>query len=635
MRLKSGFLLCTVLLLPKVSEAKSMIINTAIRTAQSVVYELPADADRADAVRYVEGIHDKFFSNLQTIDATSLDDSVLKEKLGGDFVLYTTIGSRLFNLATQPLDIKVVGGNLDWNGVSAPVSDLRIILIGKNPYGEGICTVYAAGSNRMLVGINSCFHGPCSYHIFQGDRLLKEGYYSKVFVVREDRIPQAEAVEDVRQFFSTLQRVHPDLLAKVDFKEYIKLKQQTLEGVAGKLDATGKIGVDELAYLLYYAAAFFQDGHTSVQWQFQPNEENTHGKRFPPFLLGYDNGRFVVTGSTDKSMDGLEIVSVNGAPIREFLRPILDRCSGETLVFKTVRFTHNQAFWYSFSGLLASTPALSLVLRNAQGKQSERSVETVSLADFRKLKDKSLEQLQQRFSQGARVQFLDSDRIAYFIYPAFHYNDDEKKKIDGIFQEIKTRKSHDLIIDIRGNGGGTSNIGDFIFTYLHEGEFCSFSKGRARLSEEVLSSVARDWGIPADAEIEGQIVTQRIENESLTKPRAFFTGRTFLLVDNGSFSSAVGFAAMFRDYGIGEILGYETGGVPNSFGDQYSFNLKNSGIPCGVSWKQFFCPKPRPGDDEHGILPDIPMSDKLLRAYQKDDDPVLAFTLDHVKKTRR
>jgi len=451
----------------------------------------------------------------------------------------------------------------------------------------------------------------------------------------KDRIPQAKAVADVRQFFLTLQRVHPDLLAKVDLKEHIKLKQQTLEGVAEKLDANGKIAVAQLAYLLYYAAAFFQDGHTSVQWQFEPNEENTHGKLFPPFLLGYDNGRFVVAASTDKSMEGLEILSVNGEPVREFLRPILDRCSGETLVFKAVRFAHNQAFWYSFSGLLASTSSLSLKLRNAQRKQSERSVGTVSIADFQKLDDKSLERLRQHLDQGTQVHFLDSDRIAHFVYPAFRSSEDEKKKIDGIFKEIKARKSLDLIIDIRGNGGGTSNVGDFIFTYLHKGRFCQFSGSRNRLSADVLSSVAKDWGIPEDAEIDGLIVTWRTSEQSARKPRAFFTGRTFLLVDNGSFSSAVGFASMFRDYGIGEILGSETGGIPNCFGDQYSFNLKNSGIPCGVSWKQFFCPKPRPGDDEHGILPDIPMSDKLLRAYQKEDDPVLAFTLDHIKKTRR
>lgn len=630
-------ILAMVMLLSSRSMAGNLTINQEFKNARSVVYEIPDDEGRADAVRSIEAIRDRFFQGLEIIDATKLDDSALKEKLKGDFALYTTLSekSRLFKAATQPLHIQIDGSTLRWDKLTLPVSDLRIILIGRNPYGDGRCVIYAAGTDQLLKDVNNVSHGPCSYHIFQGDKLLKEGYYNEQFTDKS-HIPQAEAIEDVHQFFSTLQRVHPDLLAKVDLKKYIDLKQQTVDDVAKKLDKDGKIGVDELAYLLYYAAAYFQDGHTSVQWQLQPNESNTQGKQFPPFLLGCENGRFVIGSAEKKSIEGLEIAEVNGQPVREFLRPILDRCSGETLAFKAVRFTSKQPFWYSFTNLLGSTESLKLRLRDARGKESDQSVETMSFADFQKLnpgvRTTKLRELQR---QGARVHFLDSNRIAHFIYPAFIWNEDEKKKINAVFEEIKARKSQELIIDIRANGGGTSNMGDFIFSYLYGKKFCPFSKIRVKLSRDVLSSVAKDWEIPEDAELDGVIVNWQIGDQSFPKPQAFFSGRVFLLVDNGTFSSAADFAAMFRDYGVGKILGYETGGVPNCFGDVYSFNLTNSGIGCGVSWKQFFGPKPRPGDDEHGILPDIPASSEMLRAYPNEEDPVLALTLDHVKKTRK
>ena len=643
-----------------------LIIDHIIRNVQSIVYEIPDDDGRADTVRYIGEFNDKLHSklkmDLEIIDATKLDDSTLKDKLKGGFILYTTIGSRLFNAATQPLHIQIDGGTFRWNGVTAPVSDLRIILVGKNPYGNGHCVVYAAGSNRLLTGINYVQNGPCSYHIFQGDKfkLLKEGYYNGNFVVKGDSIPQAEAVADVHQFFETLQRVHPDLLAKVDLKDYIKLKQQTLDVIAKKLDKDGMISVNDLAYQLCYAAAFFQDAHTSVQWDSQPNRLDT---RFPPFLLGYDNGRFVVRASSNKSMEGLEVLSVNGKPVREFLRPILDRCSAETLAFKAMRFTNKQAFWYCFSNLCGSAESLTLKLQDVQGKQSEQKVETVGLADFRELKDNNLERLRQQVMQGTQVHFLDSDRTAYFVYPAFNYSEDERKKIDSIFQEIKDKKSQDLIIDLRDNGGGNSNMGDFIFRYLREDKISQNSKMRIKVSSDILSpsyTKLLEEFVGSDvagrysgylkkkyAGLEGMIVTKYGDDEDesgvfpdfgkdepVSKPKALFSGRVFLLVDNGSFSGASMFAATFRDYNVGKILGYETGGVPISFGDIFLFNLKNSGIPCGVSWKQFFNAKPRPGDDEHGVIPDIPMNAKLLRPYQKEDDPVLAFTLDHIKKTR-
>jgi hypothetical protein len=119
-----------------------------------------------------------------------------------------------------------------------------------------------------------------------------------------------------------------------------------------------------------------------------------------------------------------------------------------------------------------------------------------------------------------------------------------------------------------------------------------------------------------------------------SKRDAFFSGRVFLLVDGGTFSSASDFAAMFRDYRVGTLLGSETGGLPVCFGDCFGFALEHSGLRCSVSWKQFFGPKPRPGDDEHGVLPDIPATRKQLRAYRGEADPVLAFTVNHIKQTR-
>ena len=492
--------------------------------------------------------------------------------------------------------------------------------------------------------------------------LLLMSSYSRAENMK-DRIPQAEAVADVNQFFETLQRVHIDLLAKVSLEDYITLKQQTLDDIAKKLDKDGKISVNDLAYILSYAAAFFHDGHTSVWWDVKPDESNTEGKRFPPFLLHYDNGRFVVAASSNKDIEGLEIISVNGKPILGFLRPILDRCSGETLAFKAACFTGRQSFWYCFSNLCGSAESLTIRLRDAKGKESEQKVETVSFADFRKLKDKRLQQLRQQIKQGTQVHFLDSGRIAHLIYPAFNESEDERKKIEGIFQEIKDRKSQTLIIDIRCNGGGASTMGDFIFSYLSEGKLLQDSKTRVKVSADILSPShikiferlgASDIGgkfigylQKKYAGLEGIIVNARDddfdeitrailgEGKPVSKPNAFFSGDVFLLVDNGTFSAASGFATEFRDYNAGKILGYETGGVPISFGQAYGFELENSKIFCSVSWMQYFPAKPRPGDDEHGVLPDIPMNDKRLRPYQKEDDPVLAFTLDHIKKTRK
>lgn len=466
------------------------------------------------------------------------------------------------------------------------------------------------------------------------DKDLKEGHYNEDLKSRGAHITHAEAVEDIKQLFSTLQRVHPDLLAKVSFKDYLKLRQQTLNGVVDKLNEDSEISINDLTYLLCHTVAFFRDGHTSIRWFGKmPGKNST----YPSFVLGFDNGRFIITSSANKGSEGLEIDSVNGEPILEFLRPILGRISGETLAFKANMFTAKQALWYSFSDLCGGANSLALTLRDTEGKESNHNVKVVSLDEFERLiQDVPASRHELLRRKGAHVSFFDSENVAYFVYPSFIYNKNEKKKIDGIFEEIRAKGSKELIIDIRGNGGGNSRIGDYIFNHLYDRKFRQFSNMRVKLSAEILSSKDENLvgAIPDDIDAEGLIITWQFEESVYPEPRSPFEGRVFLLVDNGTFSSATAFTALIRDYGVGTILGYETGGVPTCFGDQYPFVLKNSGISCHVSWKQFFNPKPRPGDDEHGIIPDIPITHELLRPYQSEGDSVLAYMLDHIKKTR-
>ena len=102
-------------------------------------------------------------------------------------------------------------------------------------------------------------------------------------------ISRSDAEADIQQYFSTLQRVHPDLLAKVTVQDYLALMQQTRNEVLGKADTNGQARVEDLAYALYYAAAFFRDGHTSIDSCPLPTPDESN-IRFPGFLLSYSDG---------------------------------------------------------------------------------------------------------------------------------------------------------------------------------------------------------------------------------------------------------------------------------------------------------------------------------------------------------
>ncbi|MBI4902398.1 MAG: hypothetical protein HY820_02105 [Acidobacteria bacterium] len=613
------------------TSAATLVINQIAKDAQAIVYELPDAEGREDVVRFVELIRNKFRPGMEIIDAATLAEPALRQKLSKPFLLYTTLGdkSRLLRLTTQKLGWNLTASTFQWGAWETPREELRIIAAAKNPFAEGYCVVYAAQSNRLLAGINRVFHGPSSYYIFRNEELLKEGFYDESFRDRAT-LSSSEALQDIAQFFATLERVHPQLLAKVSKEDFARLQEDTRTAVTSKADTAGQVKSLDLVLALSRAAARFQDGHTSVRWRQVVNASNARSTLFPPFRLRFDNGRWRIAAATEQSLAGTEVLAVNEKPVLEFLAPILERCSGETQAFRAARFLGDEAFWFWLTRIVEQSE-LRLRVKTADGKDRSVSLKPIQFQAYEHLSKQQPGGAYRPNRSGTKVDFFDSGGIAYFQYPAFHRTDGEKKKIDAIFAEMRERKSTHLIIDLRGNGGGNSDMGDHIFTYLHGGKFRQFSRVEAKISDEVKQFLPR-WARPVALFTTGRVMGKDMGEEKHAKPAAFFSGRKYLLIDNDTFSSATDFAAMFRDYQTGDILGYETGGVPTSFGDTYEFPLKNSQIPCRVSWKRFYPPKPKPGDDQRGVQPDIGWTDELLEPFRKEQDPGLAFTLEHVRR---
>lgn len=50
------------------------------------------------------------------------------------------------------------------------------------------------------------------------------------------------------------------------------------------------------------------------------------------------------------------------------------------------------------------------------------------------------------------------------------------------------------------------------------------------------------------------------------------------MINSNTFSTALGFATVIKDYKIGHIIGEQTKSEVNEFGDIYPFDLPNSGL---------------------------------------------------------
>jgi hypothetical protein len=231
--------------------------------------------------------------------------------------------------------------------------------------------------------------------------------------------------------------------------------------------------------------------------------------------------------------------------------------------------------------------------------------------------------------EGIKVEFLDSGATAHFLYPSFRAGKEQRKRIDAVFQEVRAKGSCNLILDLRDNGGGESSIAVYLARHLYSAKFRSLSKVKFTVSRDAVSHLP--WWARSVILLKGMSISHSIAEKAQNKPKTFFAGRIFVLTDTGSFSMAAEFAAMVRAYNMGTVVGYETGGVPITFAGPHGFLLKNSKIPCGIAWVQVFPAKPQLGDDQHGVVPDVPLNADMLAEYQNEKDPVLAFMLRYIQ----
>src|SRR3974390_2858972 len=114
-------------LAPAAANAQNLILGNL--HWQPIAYEIPDSEGRAQAVRYIKMIRDRFAPGVEIVDALGLDDEALRAKLKGTVAIYTVLreDSRLLRLASRGSPLRFENGVFHWGDLAAPAAELRVV----------------------------------------------------------------------------------------------------------------------------------------------------------------------------------------------------------------------------------------------------------------------------------------------------------------------------------------------------------------------------------------------------------------------------------------------------------------------------------------------------------------------------
>ncbi|MDR1167573.1 MAG: hypothetical protein LBK53_01600 [Heliobacteriaceae bacterium] len=192
------------------------------------------------------------------------------------------------------------------------------------------------------------------------------------------------------------------------------------------------------------------------------------------------------------------------------------------------------------------------------------------------------------------------------------------KFLDSTFTCLNNQKINNLIIDVRNNGGGNSRLGDELFQYISKVPFKQYGQTTIKTSEQQKNFFRSEYNIN-DTSALGVVIGS---DEELIELR--FNGNVYVLQSHYTFSSASGFSWAFKYFGMGEIIGEETGGLAVCFGDIVRQRLPYSGFSYTVSHKKFY-QYGATDDNIHGTIPD----------YEVPANNALSFAVELIKMKKQ
>ena len=392
-----------------------------------------------------------------------------------------------------------------------------------------------------------------------------------------------------------------------------------------RTDITSPMTVREAWLAISPLLGALNDGHVGLGF---PGALNQAPFRFPLFFsLANDRSLIVHRDRTKTIPIGSTVVSVDGIPAARFTEATLAAFGGQTQLLWQTRVTESGAW-------------TAIALFGDRGSYTVRWVDPAS-GSIHEAAVASVAPSSQTATRPTPYTYsmLQNGTVGYIDYRSCEDLPRFRTFLDSTFAQIKAAPIRALVIDIRKNGGGDSDLNNLLWTYVTKKSFKQFGgvieKSCDRLKREYgKDRYIRTYGERAWRAPDGTMLTSGMDpNANLITAQPLpnrFQGPVYLLISAATFSSAMSCALAAKDYGLATIVGQETGEPVNSTGEVYTEITPGLGFQAWLTTKVFLAPKPHP--DRQGVIPDVPVS-VTTADIAAGRDVVLERTLDLISQT--
>ncbi|MDH6253420.1 C-terminal processing protease CtpA/Prc [Chryseobacterium sp. H1D6B] len=341
---------------------------------------------------------------------------------------------------------------------------------------------------------------------------------------------------------------------------------------------------------------------------------------------------------SDKELLGAEIISINGQPVSSLIAEIMNICTSdgnnETNKYKRLEYSGLLTqYLFNLQGYTENYKIKYIPFNKNSAKNSIlKGIVYENLLKIRKSKYPGVSQLPAEFK-------LLNLSTAYLKVKSFNKSDYKSSKMDfsallkSSFETINSKGVKNLILDLRGNGGGTDEYGKILFSYFIDHEFTYYSSlliNKTKFSF-VKYTDQPDLEIPEDAVKINDAGTYNVTdhpNLGVQKNSTpYYSGKLFILIDGNCFSTTSECLSMLHSYTSAVFIGEESGGgyYGNCSGSVPILTLPNSLLQIGIPLMKYSMAVKDYKYKDHGVIPDYNIS-PTIKDKMAGYDPELEFT---------